>query len=87
MFSNGAISVINKPTRVTKKCASCIDHIYINSFFNQEILSGIIKTDISDHFPIFILDNNINVSTFPDKITKEIRIFHKINFYRLEPSY
>ena len=34
MFSNGLLSVINRPTRTTKRSASCIDHIYINSFIN-----------------------------------------------------
>ena len=61
MFQNGSIPVINKPTRVTNKSITCIDHIYINSFFNHDISSGIIKTDISDHFPVFIIDNDINL--------------------------
>ena len=51
--------IVNRPTRITKTSASCIDHIYINSYFNQDILSGIIKIDLSDHFPIFIIDNNL----------------------------
>ena len=86
MFSNGMISVINKPTRVTKKSASCIDHIYVNSFFNQNILSGIIKHDISDHFPIFILDSDTNLSTFPEKTTKKIRIFSDSNISQFKET-
>ena len=50
MFNNGMISVINKPNRVINKSASCLDQMYIDSFFNQNILSGIIKHDVSDHF-------------------------------------
>ena len=30
MFSKGLISVINKPTRVSKQSMTCIDHIYTN---------------------------------------------------------
>ena len=76
MFQNGTVPVINKPTRVTNKSITCIDHIYINSFYNQDMSAGIIKTDISDHFPIFIVDNNINLTAFPRKLTKKIRIIN-----------
>ena len=84
MFSKGSLSVINKPTRVTKTSASCIDHIYINSYFNHDIMSGIIKTDLSDHFPIFIVDNNLKKTNFPDYITKKIRIISEKIFALLE---
>ena len=79
MFSNGVLSVINKPTRITKNSVSCIDHIYTNSYFNQNVLSGIIRTDLSDHFPIFIIANNIKITNFSDKITKQITMINKEN--------
>ena len=50
MFSKGMLSVINKPTRVSKHSMTCIDHIYTNSFINQELFTGIIKTDLSESF-------------------------------------
>ena len=74
MFSNGLLSVINRPTRITKRSTSCIDHIYINSFINTNLFSGIIETDISDHFPVFLIDNDTNTTNFPDTITKWIRV-------------
>ena len=43
MFSKGMLYVINKPTRVLNNSMTCIDHIYTNSFINQELFSGIIK--------------------------------------------
>ena len=49
------IPVINKPTRITRKNATAIDHIITNSFLDKCFETGIIKTDISDHFPIFLL--------------------------------
>ena len=52
-FRNSLIPLINRPTRVSRKTATCIDHILTNSFIDSEIMSGIIKTDISDHFAIF----------------------------------
>ena len=79
MFSKGMLSVINKPIRVTKRSMTCIDHIYTNSFVNQELFTGIIKTDISDHFPIFIIDKNLEITSYPDSITKQIRVFNDRN--------
>ena len=77
MFSKGMLSVINKPTRVSKGSATCIDHIYTNSFVNKEQLSGIITTDISDHFPVFIVDKNVKLTNYPDSIKKQIRVFNE----------
>ena len=79
MFSNGLISLINKPTRITKSSITCIDHIYTNSYINHDITAGIVKTDISDHFPIFIVDNNTKTTPFPEQITKKVRIMMDSN--------
>ena len=40
-------------TSVTTTSATPIDHILTNTVLENKIQSGIIKTDISDHFPIF----------------------------------
>ena len=53
MFCFGIIPTINKPTRVTRQAARAIDYIIANSIIDTGFKSGIIKTDISDHFPIF----------------------------------
>ena len=64
-------SVINKPTRVTKNTATAIDHIFINSVTTTKFKTGIIKSDFSDHFPIFfVADYDIHI-----KETKERFIF------------
>ena len=49
------VPIVNKPTRVTENNATLIDYIITNSFMDQENLTGILKTDISDHFPIFTI--------------------------------
>ena len=41
MFSKCWLLVINRPTRVTKNTSSCIDHIYITSYFTENISTGI----------------------------------------------
>ena len=49
----GMQQLITLPIRVTKTTSSLIDHVYttvtISSFH-----AGVIETDISDHFPIFV---------------------------------
>ena len=55
MFRHGLIPTVNKPTRVTRNAATAIDHMTANSVINAVFKTGIIKTDISDQFPIFSL--------------------------------
>ena len=52
LFSNGFIPEITKPTRITSHSATLIDHIYTNKA-DLTFSSGIILTDISDHFGTF----------------------------------
>ena len=52
MFQFGLIPTINKPTRVINETISAIDQIITNSIYNNDFKTGIIMTDISDHFPI-----------------------------------
>ena len=52
LLSNGAISLVTKPNRVTDKTATIIDHIVTNDFKHQ-IFSGVLDfCDINDHYPI-----------------------------------
>ena len=46
LFQYGMISIINKPTRITKHSATAIDNIFTNSVFNNSLETGIIQTDI-----------------------------------------
>ena len=46
------INTITKPTRVTYTSATLIDHIWSNDTMHN-VKSGIVYTNISDHFPIF----------------------------------
>ena len=62
MFSNMFVPLINKPTRVGKTSATIIDNILTNSKHFDSCLSGIFYTDISDHFPVFYIDNSLSIS-------------------------
>ena len=55
IYQNNLIPTINKPTRVTMKTATAIDHILTNSFVDTDFKSAIFKTDIYDHFPVSLL--------------------------------
>jgi len=66
IFSNGFIPIIVKPTRICSSTATLIDHIYTNNISTVG-QSGIIITDVADHFGIFhiatkkvaIIDSNV----------------------------
>ena len=55
IYQNNLISTINKPTRVTMKTATAIDHILSNYFVDTDFKSAIFKTDIAGHFPVCLL--------------------------------
>ena len=55
LFSHSFIPLINKPTRISKHNATVIDHLLTNTFIDKSYLTGIVKTDISDHFPVFLI--------------------------------
>ena len=62
MFGLSVIPVMNKPARVTKTAATTLDHISINSVTTTKFKTRIIKSDISNHFPILLVaDYNIHI--------------------------
>ena len=54
-LSHSFISLINSPTRVTNTCASVLDHIWSNNLYPpSEIFSGILTSEITDHYTTFM---------------------------------
>ena len=53
IFEKGAIPIINCPTQISEHSASLIDNILTTDIFSNSLKKGIIKSDVSDHFPIF----------------------------------
>ena len=72
MYSFSYIPVINKPTRVQKNSATLIDNIFINNINGTFDLSGILYTDVSDHFPVFYMLKNVKQSKDPCYIEKRL---------------
>ena len=63
VFELGFIPLIDKPTRVCKNSATIIDNILTNCVFSNILKKAIIKSDISDHFPIiFTIQTRTNQS-------------------------
>lgn len=52
VFSHSLFPTITKPTRLTCFSATLIDNILTNNYQNK-VHSGVLCSDISDHFPIF----------------------------------
>ena len=77
-FHNSIFPVINRPTRVTKTSATIIEHILTNSIIDSPLHSGIMKTDISDHFAVLcLLKTNFEQSNIRNIIVKqEINLFN-----------
>ena len=77
IYQSGLIPTINKPTRVTRKTATIIDHILANSFLDTNFQTMIFKADISDHFSIcFLLQSTMpkienKVTYITRRITKQ----------------
>ena len=61
VFQNGFQNPLSKDLRELLEQAA-IDHILTNRVLENKILSGISKTDISDHFPIFTVFNPLSAN-------------------------
>ena len=89
VFSQSYIPVITKPTRVTHTSATLIDHIYTNNITSPS-KSGILVTDMADHFGIFCifetqpdrnLPNYVYKRSFKEKnITKFRQLIKQYDF-------
>jgi len=69
MFSQGMLPLITKPTRITPYSATLIDHIYTNRL-SYTYKSGIIITDLADHFGTFTIAEKIKSKLYPNVCMK-----------------
>ena len=82
IFAHGCIPLITKPTRVTSKPVSLIDNIFKKFTFDTslKLKKGIIKSDVSDHFPVFVsLCSPSKIHKEHQKITIHKRVIHDTN--------
>ena len=60
LFATGLSPLITKPTRITDHSATLIDHIHTNCM-HDVYKSGIVVTDVADHFGIFTFIKTKNI--------------------------
>ena len=78
MFSHSFFPAITKPTGVTEKSATLIDNIFHNCYSEvSNSFSGILYTDVRDHFPVYHIDYSVSVCS--KRKTCEKRIFFVTN--------
>ena len=86
LYSFSFIPTINRPTRVKKESATLIDNIFCNDLSNNPHFSGILYTDVSDHFPVFYSSKNTKQDvTIPQCICR--RQYSEINKTNFQVSF
>ena len=55
IYNKGFVPMITKPTRITEHSQTLIDHITDLTTPNYKHKQGILRTDISDYYPVFYL--------------------------------
>lgn len=81
---HGLVPLISKPTRVTSTSKTIIDNILTN-YSNGNLKTGVIKTDLSDHFPIFVHMDNFSTTSSKTVETKK-RNFNKTNIQNFKKN-
>ena len=76
--SNGLFHLVTLPTRITNTSFTVIDHIITNDN-KYSIFPGIVKTDISDHYPVFCSIDVISSLRFNSRINfrRDLKNFDK----------
>ena len=73
LLACGMIPTISKPTRVTKNSATLIDNIFTNTVKNSSsVFSGVLCTDLTDHFPVFFIDSSASLEMNDSVILKRV---------------
>ena len=64
LFPNSFVPLITKPTRYSTYSSTLIDNILTNKPQNN-LVSGILISDISDHLPVFYISQHITKTNKP----------------------
>ncbi|KAJ8947516.1 hypothetical protein NQ318_004993 [Aromia moschata] len=77
-------STINKYTRIHKNSQTSIDHIFVKTDEDKtNLLPVILKTNITDHFPIILNINTQNKLVDNNKIKNNIKLVDWTPFYNI----
>ena len=61
ILSHGTIPLITKPKRLSNNSSTIIDHIITNDL-KHELESFIVKSDLTEHYPIFLFSIKISLT-------------------------
>ena len=84
LYSFSFSPLITKPTRITDNTATLIDNIFTNFSPNKKGVAGILCTDITDHLPIFYIDQGVKVTERFEKVPllqRQYSTKNKIRFH------
>ena len=81
-FSNSFLPLINKPTRVTKYSATIIDNIITNDILNISHIQGLLLSDISDHFPVFLIYKELSSKNVKVEVKKRVLTAKSMSSFR-----
>ena len=79
MFSYSFFPLIRKPTRVDRTSATLIDNIFCNDSHLNYLITGILYTDISDHFPVFAVPDICPTQTSASSVPNNETLTRNIN--------
>ena len=83
LYANNMFPLIVKPTRVTDKSATLIDHIMTNNFdIYSRHKQGILMSSISDHYALFHIAGNVqfqlSISNLSPAMKESIKVKNKL---------
>lgn len=81
MSENGYMSLINKPTRVSNKSKTCIDHLFVDPQVNEAAESFILQSSTSDHYSTIL---SVEIKGENNVRETEYFSFSEINENKLE---
>ena len=87
LYSFSFSPLITKPTRNTDNTATLIDNIFTNYSPNKKGVAGILCTDITDHLPIYYIDQEVKVIDMSEKIPllqRQYSTKNKIRFFLIQ---
>ena len=84
MLSKGYIPLITSPSKFNPDCVvskfTLIDHIW-SMYVPSNSYSGVIWDEISDHFPVYLIMNQIEDESF-EKV--QFRLFNETNYEKFK---
>ena len=85
MHSSSFFPTINTFTRVTQTSSSIIDN-FITNIRNTMLVTGVVRSDITDHFPIAFFYGSAKMYSIPHPKTKKCKIINEITLQLLNAN-